>query len=246
MKAGRSIRVSLGAALAVFVLSAPSGRGVAHPSTEASTPSPDAQPPSQQDASPGMDATPGPDAATPDAPSPSLPSDAISSAANRPDEGPSPDAPAADSPPVANIAPAPPPAPPAPDITVLDSQLLGILTDSAGTDTITPTTAIPYVVGRSCYSWALKYQPVAGDLVLSEELVLPGPARNWTPASTGKTEVNTQGSGAITERHFDAATGAATAGWCVAKDDPVGAYRYIIRQGEREVARFDFTVGDLL
>ncbi|HEX7871944.1 MAG TPA: hypothetical protein VF475_03470 [Sphingobium sp.] len=146
-------------------------------------------------------------------------------------------------------AEAPPPAPalpPAPDITVVESQLLAILTDPAGADAVTSTTAIPYVVGRSCYNWALKYRPVEGELTLSEELILPGPARNWGTEGGDATEVNAQRSGAITQRRFDASTGVATAGWCVAKDDPVGSYRYIIRQGEREVARFDFTVGDLL
>ncbi|MET0366008.1 MAG: hypothetical protein ABW169_15300 [Sphingobium sp.] len=141
----------------------------------------------------------------------------------------------------------PAPAPtPAPDIAVVDSQLLAILTDPGGTDVVTPTTAIPYVVGRSCYNWALKYQPVEGELTLSEELILPGPARNWGTEGGDVTEVNAQGSGAVTRRRFDASTGTASAGWCVAKDDPVGSYRYIIRQGEREIARFDFTVGDLL
>ncbi len=133
---------------------------------------------------------------------------------------------------------------PAPDITVTDSQLLSSVTDPAGAEAVTPATAMPYIVGRSCYTWALKYDPVEGDLLLTEELRLPGPARNW--GAEGATEVNPQRSAAITHYHFDAATGTATAGWCVAKDDPMGSYRYTIRQGDREIARFDFTVGDLL
>jgi hypothetical protein len=133
---------------------------------------------------------------------------------------------------------------PAPDIAVTDSQLLSSVTDPAGAETVTPATAMPYIVGRSCYTWALKYDPVEGDLLLTEELRLPGPARNW--GAEGATEVNPQRSAAITHYHFDAATGTATAGWCVAKDDPMGSYRYTIRQGDREIARFDFTVGDLL
>lgn len=139
---------------------------------------------------------------------------------------------------------APPPIS-APDIMVSETTLLSVVTDSAGMETITPTNAIPYIVERSCYNWGVKFDRVEGDLILTEELQLPGPARNWNEEGTA-TQVNAQRSGAITQRHFDAAKGMAMAGWCVAKDDPVGSYRYIIRQGEREVARFDFTVGDLL
>lgn len=168
---------------------------------------------------------------------PSLPTDAISSAANPPDDGPAADA-----------APSsvPAPLPPAPDIAVTDSRLLSIQIDADGVQTVAPATAVPYVVGRSCYSWEIHYAPAEGDLTLSEELVLPGPARNWDATPADRTKVNPQGTGAITERHFDAATGTASAGWCVAASDPVGAYRYIVRQGDREVARFDFSVGDLL
>jgi hypothetical protein len=130
-------------------------------------------------------------------------------------------------------------------ITVLSHTLFAIVTDANGVMTVTPSTAIPYVVGRSCYSWSLRYRPLDGDLILSEELVLPGPARNWGTGDMA-TQVNPQRSAAMTERRFDAATGMAEAGWCVAKDDPVGPYRYIVRQGGHEMARFDFTVGDLL
>jgi hypothetical protein len=151
---------------------------------------------------------------------------------------------APDATPPATDATPPAPPPPAPDIAVLDSALLSIVPSDSG-NTVTATTSIPYLVGKSCYNWALKFTPVEGEVVLSEELVLPGPARNWG-LEGAKAQVNPQGSGAVTERRFDGRTGAASAGWCVAKDDPVGAYRYIIRQGEREVARFDFTVGDLL
>lgn len=179
-----------------------------------------------------------------DQPAPGLPTDAISSAANPPDDARPSDQSAPDSPPAPSAQVAA--LPPAPAISVTESQLLSIQTDSTGIQTIAPATSIPYQVGRSCYGWELHYAPVEGDLALSEELVLPGPARNWTPTPGDRTAVNPQGSGAITERHFDASTGTASAGWCIAKDDPVGSYRYIIRQGEREVARFDFTVGDLL
>lgn len=134
---------------------------------------------------------------------------------------------------------------PAPDIHVTESRLLSVVSGESGGSTVTTGTAIPYIVGRSCYSWSLMFDPVDGDLVLTEELTLPGPARNWDSAGNG-TEVNPQGSAAVTARHFDAGTGMATAGWCVAKDDPVGAYRFVLHQGDREVARFDFTVGDLL
>ncbi|HEX7819984.1 MAG TPA: hypothetical protein VF463_05135 [Sphingobium sp.] len=138
---------------------------------------------------------------------------------------------------------------PAPDISVIEAQLLSVLSDAAGGSITTPATAMPYLVGRSCYLWSIKFTPVEGDLLLTEELRLPGPARNWARNWGGEgsaTEVNPQGSAAVTQRHFDAAKGVAKAGWCVAKDDPVGSYRYILRQGDRELARFDFTVGDLL
>lgn len=136
------------------------------------------------------------------------------------------------------------PATPAPDIAVIDQSLVSMMTEN-GALTSTPTDNMPYAVGTSCYHWAVKYTPVEGEVTLTEELRLPGPARNWDFTGTD-TVVNPQGSGAITTRRFNGSTGGATAGWCVAKDDPMGSYRYIIRQGEREIARFDFTVGELL
>ncbi|MCE7795762.1 hypothetical protein LWE61_04225 [Sphingobium sufflavum] len=158
---------------------------------------------------------------------------------------PSTEAPSAPAPlPLAVPAPLPLPNVPAPDIQVSAAELLLRATDGNGVSTDTATTAVPYVVGRNCYRWSLRFAPVEGDLLLTEELRLPGPARNWTNAADSA--VNPQRSIAVTPRHFDAAKGEASAGWCVAKDDPVGSYRYIIRQGDREVARLDFTVGDLL
>jgi hypothetical protein len=127
---------------------------------------------------------------------------------------------------------------------VTGAELLLNATDDSGVTVVTATTTIPYAVGRSCYNWSLSFKPVEGDLLLTEELRLPGPARNWD--GSADSVVNAQRSTAVTPYHFDAGKGTATAGWCVAKDDPVGSYRYIIRQGDREVARLDFTVGDLL
>lgn len=135
---------------------------------------------------------------------------------------------------------------PAPDISVTDRQMLSIVTGPNGQPVAQPATTIPYLVGRSCYNWLVKFRPVPGDLTLTEELILPGRAGTWGTDPGGDTQVNRNGAGAVTERHFDGRSGVATAGWCVAQDDPVGPYRYIIRQGNREVARFDFMVGDRL
>lgn len=139
-----------------------------------------------------------------------------------------------------------PNAPSAPDIDVTESGILSVTETAEGDIVATPASTIPYGVGKSCYEWFIRFAPVEGQLTLTEQLILPGPARHWTPEPGEGTEVNPQRSAATTIRRFDASRGSAGAGWCVAKDDPVGSYRFILRQGEREVARLDFTVGDLL
>lgn len=128
---------------------------------------------------------------------------------------------------------------------IVERQILSIVTDDAGQPQITPTNKIPYIVGRSCYNWAIRFKPVGGDILFSETLILPGPAETWNTTAEQKTEVDKDRTFATTERHFDGKEGFASAGWCIVKNDPVGTYQYVIHHRSKEVARFTFLVGDL-
>lgn len=131
-------------------------------------------------------------------------------------------------------------------IAVTDKALLSALDHGSGRVEVKQTTSIPYVVGSSCYNWLIHFRPVAREITLDEELILPAPAPTWGVGPEGRTTVNPQRSAAVTTRSFDGRSGVARSGWCVAEGDPVGRYQYVIRQGGVEIARFLFTVGDLI
>ena len=129
---------------------------------------------------------------------------------------------------------------------ILGRQLVSLIERGNGEFDITETTTIPYLVGRSCYNWVVEYRPVARPVILTEELALPAPASHWGVEADQETAVATDRSSATTLRTFVGASGIASSGWCVAEGDPVGTYRFVIREGDREVARFTFTVGNLI
>src|SRR5688572_26068515 len=126
---------------------------------------------------------------------------------------------------------------------ITERELLSVMREEDGGVTVAPATTIPHVVGRSCYNWVVRFHPVERQVVLTEVLTLPGPAPQWNVTGGETSEVAEDRASASTERRFDGRDGVATGGWCVAEGDPVGAYRFVIRQGGRDVAKFDFTVG---
>lgn len=146
---------------------------------------------------------------------------------------------------LATAAHSQPPPKQATDIQILDRMMLSVMDEGTPQERIARTTTIPYLPQRSCYNWAIRFTPVDGEVVFSEDLILPGPAEHWGTSDAEKTVVATERASATTERRFDGGGGLATAGWCVADKDPVGTYKYVIYFRGREVARFNFIVGDL-
>lgn len=133
-----------------------------------------------------------------------------------------------------------------PAIEIVETKLLATMQSSDSQPVVTETNRIPYVVGSSCYNWMIRFKPVAGPVVFEEELQLPAAASNWGLNPDEPSVVNPEKSGAVTAREFAGEEGLAIAGWCVAKDDPVGPYRFLIRYNGREIHRFDFIVGNLI
>jgi hypothetical protein len=132
------------------------------------------------------------------------------------------------------------------DIVVKETFLLSSVVQQDGRITYKKTRSIPYIAGRSCYNWVIRFHKVKGEVVFQEQLTLPAPAPLWGVSPQDGTNVANNRASAITERRFDGALGTATAGWCVAEGDPVGTHNFTVRQRGRVVAQIDFTVGDLI
>ena len=119
--------------------------------------------------------------------------------------------------------------------------------DTGKTTEVPPGGVVAYRVEKSCYNWLLTFKPFAGQAGLTEKLLLPGRATVWNSASDEQpTKVKRRGKRGVTQLVADGSTGFATNGWCVARGDPAGAYRFIIKQGGRTVAKISFIVGDTI
>lgn len=129
-------------------------------------------------------------------------------------------------------------------VRVIDARLVATMEQPDGSTAVSATTHIPYVVGRSCYTWVVTFTPVPGRAIWTEELVLPGPAATWGVADGRPSRVAPDRAAATTRIPVDLASGVATSGWCVAEGDPIGTYRLVVRDHDREVYRVDFVVGD--
>ncbi len=78
----------------------------------------------------------------------------------------------------------------------------------------------------TCYAWQITFRPTTGEFKFVEELILPGPAKQW---GTGKARVRADRSSALTDVVVDGQSGATGNTWCVASSDPEGKYRFIVR-----------------
>lgn len=134
-------------------------------------------------------------------------------------------------------APAPSDAPPV----VADAYMVAIDTrDPAGG--IVKTTRIAHRPGTSCYNWVIAVPPEDRSIAIREEFRLPAPAAEWNSAPEEGLDVAADRRSGVTRFDVSLAEGLITHGWCVAKGDPLGAYRIRVYAGGRLLKQFDFLV----
>ena len=105
---------------------------------------------------------------------------------------------------------------------------------------------VPLLPEGACYSWWIKVPADAGLDELSERLILPAPATDWSGLDTDPDdgiEIMAGGSVAVSALPgVPDAEGWLSNGWCIAPGDPPGLHRIEVSANGVLVERFAFEV----
>ena len=119
----------------------------------------------------------------------------------------------------------------APQIEMTAVKFQSMLQRPSGQYDISDSTVVPHVIDYGCYLWELNFKPKSGTVELTEEVIIPTTASGPTTARM--------------RLPVDLSTGKIRFRRCVGRDDPAGAYKLNLLEGEHLIKSIDFTVEDL-
>lgn len=110
-----------------------------------------------------------------------------------------------------------------------------------GDDKFLPATSVSASSNHNCYGWRINTAPKNRIYGLEEELVLPG-VPGQMPGVGPESEVFENGRRIVTPFVVSVESGRISRSWCLTPGDPLGTYRFIIRQNGEELASLAFEV----
>jgi len=129
--------------------------------------------------------------------------------------------------------------------TVEAAEFVVAITDDDGNARSIEADIVPYLPGRACFGWQLRFADAPGVIQYREILKLPEAPAFWSgEGDSYSTHSYSADRTTATTEAFAApdAEGWIYSSWCIAPGDPVGAHSIEVYIDDELVRRFDFEV----